>query len=68
MAAAVGLPDVDAGSLRAAARRSKDGGQARRSSKIGRVTLQVVRDWALRFNAHGPDGLATTASGSKTAR
>jgi hypothetical protein len=21
------------------------------------VTLQIVRDWVLRFNAHGPDGL-----------
>jgi transposase len=21
------------------------------------VTLQVVRDWVLRFNAHGPEGL-----------
>ena len=73
MAAAVGLrDDFDAGSLRAAARRSKDGAQARRllalaaiydggkraeAAKIGGVTLQVVRDWALRFNAHGPDGL-----------
>jgi len=73
MAAAVGLrDDFDASSLRAAARRSKDGGQARRllalaaiydggkrgeAAKIGGVTLQVVRDWALRFNAHGPDGL-----------
>jgi hypothetical protein len=68
MAAAVGLrDDFDAGSLWAAARRSKDGGQARRllalaaiydggkraeAAKIGGVTLQVVRDWALRFNAH----------------
>jgi len=73
MAAAVGLrDDFDASWLRAAARRSKDGGQARRllalaaiydggkrgeAAKIGGVTLQVVRDWALRFNAHGPDGL-----------
>jgi transposase len=73
MAAAVGLRgDYDAGALRAAARRSKDGPQARRllalaaiydgatqteAAKIGGVGLQVVRDWALRFNAHGPDGL-----------
>jgi len=73
MAAAVGLrDDFDAGSLRATARRSKDGAQARRllalasiydgakraeAAKIGGVTLQVVRDWVLRFNAHGPDGL-----------
>jgi transposase len=73
MAAAIGLrDDYDAGALRAAARRSKDGPQARRllaleaiydgaarteAAKIGGVTLQVIRDWVLRFNAHGPDGL-----------
>ena len=73
MAAAIGLrDDYDAGALRAAAKRSKDGPQARRqlalaaiydgatrteAARIGGVGLQVVRDWALRFNAHGPDGL-----------
>ena len=73
MAAAVGLRgDYDAGALRAAAKRSKDGPQARRllalaaiyegatrteAAKIGGVTLQAVRDWALKFNAQGPDGL-----------
>ena len=73
MAAAVGLrADFDAGALRAAARRSKDGPQARRllalaaiydgatrteAAQIGGVGLQVVRDWVLKFNAHGPDGL-----------
>jgi transposase len=73
MGAAVGLRgDCDAGALRAAAKRSKDGPQARRllalaaiydgatrteAAKIGGVTLQVVRDWALKFNAQGPDGL-----------
>ena len=73
MAAAVGVrDDFDASSLRAAARRSKDGAQARRllalaaiydgskraeAAKIGGVTLQVVRDWVLKFNVHGPDGL-----------
>jgi transposase len=55
-----------------AARHSKDGPQACRllalaaiydgamrteAAKIGGVGLQVVRDWVLRFNAHGPDGL-----------
>jgi transposase len=64
--------DFDAPLLRAEARRSKDGAQARRllalaavydgaarteAAKIGGVTLQIVRDWALKFNAHGPDGL-----------
>ena len=64
--------DFDAEGLRAAARASKDAGQARRllalsaiyagssrtgASKIGGVTVQIVRDWVVKFNAHGPDGL-----------
>ena len=64
--------DYDAEMVRAAAKRSKDGPQARRllalaaiyegatrteGAKIGGVTLQIVRDWVLRFNARGPDGL-----------
>src|ERR1700756_2435815 len=64
--------DFDAQMVRAAAKRSKDGAQARRllalaaiyegatrteAAKIGGVTLQIVRDWVLKFNAHGPDGL-----------
>jgi transposase len=72
MAAAVGLRDDFDGVPLRAARRSKDGPQARRllalaaihdgatrteAARIGGVGLQVVRDWVLRFNAHGPDGL-----------
>jgi len=73
MAGAIGLRgDYDAGALRAAAKRTKDGPQARRllaiaaiydgatrteAAKIGGVGLQVIRDWVLKFNAHGPDGL-----------
>ncbi len=64
--------DYDAAKLRGAARRSKDGPQARRllalaaiyagasrteAAKIGGVTLQIVRDWVVKFNAHGADGL-----------
>ena len=64
--------DFDAARVRSAAKRSKDGPQARRllalaaiyegatrteAAKIGGVTLQIVRDWVLKFNAHGPDGL-----------
>jgi len=64
--------DFDAGSVRAVARRSKDGPQARRllalgaiyegatrseAARIGGVTLQIVRDWVVKFNAHGPEGL-----------
>jgi transposase len=58
--------------LRSLARRTKDGPQARRllalaaiydgatrteAAKIGGVGLQIIRDWVLRFNARGPDGL-----------
>ena len=64
--------DYDAATLRAAAKRSRYGPQARRllalaaiyegatrteAAKIGGVTLQIIRDWVMRFNAHGPDGL-----------
>jgi transposase len=64
--------DFDADGLRAIARKSKDGPQARRllalaaiydgasrteAARIGGVTLQVVRDWVVKFNAHGPEGL-----------
>jgi putative transposase len=64
--------DYDAEMVRAAAKRSKDGPQARRllalaaiydgarrteAAKIGGVTLQIVRDWVMKFNAHGPEGL-----------
>ena len=66
MAAAVGLrADFDAGALRAAARRSKGGPQARRLLALAAIydgatrteAAQVIRDWVLKFNAHGPDGL-----------
>ena len=73
MGAAIGLrKDFSAEALRAMARRTKDGPQARRllalaaiydgatrseAAKIGGVTLQIVRDWVLRFNADGPNGL-----------
>ena len=64
--------DFNARMTRAAARHSKDGPQARRllalaaiydgasrteAAKIGDVTVQIVRDWVVKFNAHGPDGL-----------
>jgi transposase len=62
--------DYNAGLVRAAAKRSKDGAQARRllalaaiydgatrteAAKVGGVTLQIVRDWVVKFNAFGPD-------------
>jgi len=64
--------DFDTVALRAIARRSKDGPQARRllalaaiyeggtrteAARIGGVTLQIMRDWVVKFNAHGPEGL-----------
>jgi transposase len=64
--------DFDALQLRTIARKTKNGPQARRllalaaaydgvtrteAAKIGGVTLQIVRDWVMKFNAHGPDGL-----------
>ncbi|PKP63976.1 MAG: hypothetical protein CVT85_12690 [Alphaproteobacteria bacterium HGW-Alphaproteobacteria-7] len=35
-----------------------DGGSRSDAAKVAGVTLQIVRDWVLRFNADGPDGLA----------
>ena len=74
--------DYDAVHLRAAARESKDAGQTRRllalaaiydgatrteAATIGGVTLQIVRDWVLKLNAHGPDGLINLKSPSPPA-
>ena len=64
--------DFNAHQLRALARQTKNAPQARRllalaaiyegasrteAARIGGVTLQIVRDWVLKFNAQGPDGL-----------
>ena len=64
--------DFDASQLRGLAKKTKDGPQARRllalaalddgamrteAAKIGGVGLQIIRDWVIWFNAHGPDGL-----------
>jgi transposase len=34
-----------------------DGGARRAAAEVGGVGLQTVRDWVLRFNANGPEGL-----------
>ena len=34
-----------------------DGGRRTNAAKIGGVTLQIIRDWVMRFNADGPKGL-----------
>ena len=64
--------DFDAPRLRGLAKKTKDGPQARRllalaaiydgakrteAAKIGGVGLQIIRDWVLRFNARGAEGL-----------
>lgn len=64
--------DFDGSTLRVAAKATKDAAQARRllalaeiydggtrgdAARIGGVTLQIIRDWVVRFNARGPAGL-----------
>ncbi|WP_426232263.1 helix-turn-helix domain-containing protein [Pararhizobium sp. DWP3-4] len=34
-----------------------DGATRGEAARIGGVTMQIVRDWVERFNAHGPEGL-----------
>lgn len=73
MAAALALrDDFTAARMRTVARSSRDANQVRRllalatiyeggsrgdAAQFGGVGLQTVRDWVLRFNAAGPDGL-----------
>ena len=39
-----------------------EGGSRADAAKIGGVTRSVVRDWVIRFNAYGPDGLVDRKS------
>ena len=73
MGAAVRLrTDYDGARVRDLAKRSRNSGQARRllalaeiydgrrrsdAARLAGVGLQIIRDWVLRFNAEGPDGL-----------
>ena len=73
MGAALALRgDFDAACLRRVAKRSRDGSQSRRllalamiydghrrsdAARFAGVGLQIIRDWVLRFNAEGPEGL-----------
>src|SRR4051812_46855074 len=65
-------PDDDAARLRGLAKAARDAGQSRRllalaeiddggsrtrAARVGGVGLQTLRDWVVRFNARGPDGL-----------
>lgn len=81
MAASIGVRgDYSAPDLRSLARRCGDAEQVRRllamasildggsrseAAKIGGVTLQIVRDWVIRYNAAGPDGLKSRKAPGK---
>jgi len=75
--------DFKASQLRAVARKTKDGPQARRllalaaiydgatrteAARIGGVTLQIIRDWVMRFNARGAAGLLDGKSPGQPSR
>ena len=75
--------DFTSSDLRGLARRSRDASQARRllalaviydggsrseAARLGTVTLQIVRDWVVRFNAQGPEGLLNRKSAGPTPR
>jgi transposase len=83
MAAAIGVrSDYTSTDLRRFARRCGDADQVRRllavalildggsrseAAKVAGVTLQIVRDWVIRFNEGGPDGLATRKAPGRAA-
>ena len=69
--------DYSAGEVRRLAKQAKDAGQARRllaiaavldgasredAAKIGGMDRQTLRDWVIRFNEQGPDGLINRPS------
>ena len=45
-----------------------DGASRTAAAETGGVTLQVVRDWVLTFNAHGPAGLIDCKSAGRPSR
>ncbi|MFT4000919.1 MAG: winged helix-turn-helix domain-containing protein [Rhizobium sp.] len=73
MGSAISLrSDFDGAKLRLLARQTRDADQARRllalasiydggsrgdAARLGSVTVQIVRDWVVRFNDRGADGL-----------
>jgi transposase len=81
MAAAIGVrSDFTPGDLRRFSRSCDDPDQVRRllalalildgssrseAAKAAGVTLQIVRDWVIRFNADGPDGLISRKAPGK---
>jgi transposase len=75
--------DYDAVRLRSIARKTKDAPQARRllalaaiydgatrteAAQIGNVTLQIIRDWVVKFNADGPGGLVNRKAPGQPSR
>ena len=84
MGSAIGLrDDFDGVALRRLSRATKSANQARRllalaeiydggsrtaAARIGGVGLQIVRDWVVRFNARGPDGLLDGKAPGKQSR
>jgi len=82
MAAPIPLrADYDGAVLRRLSKTSKDANQTRRllalalvydggrrsdAASLGGVGLQVIRDWVLRFNAEGPDGLVDRKAPGQT--
>src|SRR5271169_5665758 len=69
--------DLAAGEVRRLAKQAKDAAQARRllaiaavldgasradAAKMGGMDRQTLRDWAIRFNEQGPDGLVNIPS------
>jgi transposase len=75
--------DFDAAAVRMLARQTQDSNQSRRllalaaiydgglrgdAARIGSVGLQTVRDWVLRFNGTGPDGLVDGKAPGQTPR
>src|ERR1700752_2583136 len=69
--------DYTAGEVRRFAQRAKDAAQARRllaiaavlegasreeAAKVGGMDRQTLRDWGIRFNEQGPDGLINVAA------
>lgn len=81
MSAAIALrDDFEADDLRGLAAKAKDANQARRllalaavydgmdraeAARIGGMDRQTLRDWVLRYNAHGVDGLADRWNGGR---
>lgn len=81
MAAAIGVrSDFTPGDLRRFSRSCDDPDQVRRllalallldgrsrseAARAAGVTLQIVRDWVIRFNADGPDGLISRKAPGK---